>query len=260
LIAELYAQVLEDAGFPVARHFRLGTRQDRVPALEQGQVDLVPEYVGSGLGYYEASLITGDGATNAERLQEILAAKGITVLDFTPGEDTNIAAVRPDTAESFGLTSMSDLAPVQEQLIWGLPPDCDQNPVCKGALEEYGISYPPDLREALAACESPIGEALEGGAIDIAWLCSTHPAISIFDLVELEDDLDTQPAENIAPLVRDDYLSRLSNAEAFVDRLNSVSALLTTEELIGLGVQVEVERRGVEEVAAEWLAEQGLVG
>ena len=107
---------------------------------------------------------------------------------------------------------MSDLAAVQDQLKWGLPADCDTNPICKGALEKYGITYPPKQREALAACDAPIAEALNGKAIDFAWLCSTQPAIAQFGFVVLEDDLDTQPAENIAPLVRDDYLAKVDKA------------------------------------------------
>ena len=94
LIAEIYAQVLEDEGHRVERLLGLGTRQERVPALEQGEVDLVPEYVGSGLGFYDTSQITGDGEENAERLQAILEPLQITVLDITPGEDTNTAVRR----------------------------------------------------------------------------------------------------------------------------------------------------------------------
>lgn len=63
LMAEIYAQVLENGGYQVVRSFGLGTRQERAPAFEEGQVDLVPEYVGSGLGYYDTSQITGDGET-----------------------------------------------------------------------------------------------------------------------------------------------------------------------------------------------------
>ena len=94
----------------------------------------------------------------------------------------------------------------------GPPADCDTNPLCAGALEEYGITYPPKQREALGACDVPMATALEGKAIDIAELCSTQPAIAQFGFVVLEDDLDTQPAENIAPLVRDDYLAKVDAA------------------------------------------------
>jgi osmoprotectant transport system substrate-binding protein len=262
LMAEIYAQVLENAGYTVERSFGLGSRQERAPAFEEGQVDLVPEYVGSGLGFYDSAQITGDGETNRDRLQAILAdrAGGITVFGITPGEDTNAAVVRQETADEFGLSSMSDLAAVQDELAWGLPPDCDENPLCRGALEQYGVNYPPAARESLAACDVPIAEALEGGAIDFAWLCSTQPAIAQFGFVVLDDDLDTQPAENIAPLVRNDFLEQVDDAAAFQALLDEASAQMTTEDLTTLGVEVAVNQREVDEVATEWLTEKGLLG
>ena len=78
--------------------------------------------------------------------------------------------------------------------------------------------------------------------------------------VELTDDLGTQPAENIAPLVRDELLAALDDEDAFIALLNEVSSRLTTEELSKLGVEVEVEERDIQEVASEWLTQQGLLG
>ncbi|HYH93083.1 MAG TPA: ABC transporter substrate-binding protein [Candidatus Saccharimonadales bacterium] len=258
LMAEIYAQVLENAGYNVERKLGLGSRLERNPTLDAGEVDLVPEYVGSGLGFYDATKISGDGEANKTALQEAVASKGLTVLGLTPGEDTNAFVVRKDTSDSLSLTKMSQLAAVQDQLKWGLPPDCDGNPLCKGALEEYGITYPPKQREALAACDAPMATALEGKAIDVAELCSTQPAISQYGFIVLEDDLDTQPAENIAPLVRDDYLAKVDPA-AFAALLDAASAKMTTEELTRLGVLVAVEQQDVEDVAKTWLTEQGLL-
>src|SRR5262249_46210919 len=77
LVAEIYAQALEHAGYTVDRKFGLGSRQERIPTMDAGQVDLVPEYVGSGLGFYDKTKITGDGQKNADPLQAALTAKGI---------------------------------------------------------------------------------------------------------------------------------------------------------------------------------------
>jgi osmoprotectant transport system substrate-binding protein len=259
LMGEIYAQVLENDGYEVARKFNVGSRQDRIPTMDDGQIDLVPEYVGSGLGFYDKTKVTGDGEANAEALQTVLTPKAITVLGITPGEDTNAFAVRKDTADSLSLAKMSQLAAVQDQLKWGLPPDCDTNPLCKDALVEYGITYPPKQREALAACSTAMATALEGKAIDLAEFCSTQSAIGQFGFVSLEDDLDTQPAENIAPLVRDDYLAKV-DATAFKALLDAASAKMTTEELTGLNVFIDVDHKDIEDVAKEWLTKQGLLG
>lgn len=264
LMAEIYSQVLENAGYKVTRSFGLGSRQDRAPAFESGQVDLVPEYVGSGLGYYDKTKTTGDGAANKAALQAILDTKGAngaalaTVLAITPAQDSNAFVVRKDTADSLKLAKMSDLAAVQDQLKWGLPPDCDANPLCKGALEQYKITYPPKQRQALAACDAPIAEALKGKAIDLAELCSTQPAIVQNGFVQLEDDLKTQPAENIAPLVRNDYLAKVDKI-AFAALLDAASAKMTTAELTKLGVLIAVDNKDVADVAKQWLKDQGLI-
>jgi osmoprotectant transport system substrate-binding protein len=259
LVAEMYAQVLEADGYKVTRNLGIGARQVRQPALEQGQIDLSPEYVGSGLGYYDSSAPTGDGPTNREALANVLKPKGISVFAISPGEDTNAAVVRKDTADQFKLTKMSDLAAVQDQLKWGLPPDCDATPQCKGALEAYGITDPPAQREALAACDAPIAQALESKGVDFAWLCSTQPAIAQFGFVALDDDKNTQPAENMTALVRDDYLAKVGDAKAFQALIDKVSALLTTEELTRLGVEVAVDQKPIEDVAKAFLTQNALL-
>ncbi len=264
IVAEMYAQVLEAAGYTVERNLGLGARKVTSPALESGQIDLKPEYVGSGLGYYDATKPTGDPAANAAALAEILGAKGggISVLAYSPGEDTNAFVVRADTAAQYGLAKMSDLAAAQDELTWGLPPECETNPLCGGALQDaYGISWPPKDLKALAACGPEIAEALRGGAVDVAELCSTQPIIAAEGFVLLEDDLDTQPAENIAPIVRDDYLAKLSASDrtAFEKLLNNVSAKLTTDELTKLGVAHEIDHKDVADIASEWLKANGLL-
>jgi osmoprotectant transport system substrate-binding protein len=259
LVAEMFAQVLEADGYAVTRNLGIGARQVRQPALEQGQIDISPEYVGSGLGYYDPAKTTGDGEANRAALAAILEAKGISVLAISPGEDANAGVVRKETADQLGLKSMSDLAAVQDQLKWGLPPECDTNPLCKNALEAYGITFPPAQRETLAACDAPIAEALANKGVDFGWLCSTQPAIAQFGFVELTDDKNTQPAENMTALVRDDLLAKVGDEAAFEKRLNDVLALLTTEKLTELGVKVAVDQQDVADVAKAFLAENGLV-
>jgi osmoprotectant transport system substrate-binding protein len=261
LMGEIYAQVLEKAGYTVERNLGLGARDVTSAALESGQIDLKPEYIGSGLGFYDPSKPSGDAAANAAALGEVLADKGggISVLAYTPGEDTNAFVVRSDTATERNLTRISDLTAIAGELTWGLPPECVDNPLCGGALlDAYGIDVTALQVTPLAACDAPIAEALNGNAIDVAELCSTQPAIDQFGFVVLEDDKQTQPAENIAPIVRNDYLAKVDEA-AFRALLDAASAKMTTEELTRLGVEVAVDQKDVADVAKEWLTVQGLL-
>jgi osmoprotectant transport system substrate-binding protein len=258
LMGEIYAQVLENAGYKVERKFGLGSRQERIPTMDAGQIDLVAEYVGSGLGFYDKSKISGDGAANAAALQAVLTPKNITVLGISPGQDTNAFVVRAEDSTSKNLHKMSDLAAVQDTIKWGLPSDCDTNPLCSGALKDYGITYPPKQRQALGACDVPMAQALQGKAIDLAELCSTQPAIVQFGFVVLEDDKKTQPAENIAPLVRNDYLAKV-DAAAFKALLDAASAKVTTEALTQMGKEVAIDQKEVKDVASAFLKAQGLI-
>jgi osmoprotectant transport system substrate-binding protein len=267
LMAEIYAQALEAAGFPVDRQYRLGARPVRVTAFESGQVDVVPVYVGSDLGYYAraegqaedvaALPVTTDGETNRQNLQVAydLLGVGATVLGITPGEDTNAAVIRGDTAEALGLSSLADVVAIQDQLRFGLPPECDTNPFCAGAFEAYGITYPPAQRSTLPPCSGPMADALAGNAIDFGWLCSTQAVIAERGFVVLDDPLDTQPAENIAPAVRNDLLSRVEGGvDTIAGILDPISATITTDILFDLGVRIAVDQEDVEDVAADYLA------
>jgi osmoprotectant transport system substrate-binding protein len=259
LVAEMFAQVLEADGYTVTRNLGIGARPVREPALEQGQIDISPEYVGSGLGYYDKTKVTGDGQANRDALAEVLKTKGISVTGISPGEDGNATVVRKDTADTLGLAKMSDLAAVQDQLKWGITPECDTNPLCKDALVAYGINWPPKQRVSLAACDVPIAEALKNGGVDVGWLCSTQPAIAQFGFVVLEDDKGTQPAENMTALVRDDLLAKVPDKTAFEKRLDDVLAKLTTDQLTKLGVAVAVDQKDVADVAKAFLTENGLL-
>ncbi len=261
IVAEAYAQVLENAGYTVNRDgIGLGDRSVLLPALESGQIDLQPEYIGSGLGAGYGGTPTGDPAHNQQALQDILKTKGggITVLDYTPAQDQNAFVVRKETADALSLTKMSDVAAVQDQLKLGLAKDCPTNPLCAGALKDaYGI----DTSNAtlLDACSTPMAQALAGKTIDLGELCSTQPDIIVDNFVLLQDDKMTQPADNIAPLVRDDLLAKVGDKAAFEKLLNDLSAKIDTPTLADLYKQVSVDKKDIKDVVSTWLKAQGLI-
>jgi osmoprotectant transport system substrate-binding protein len=258
VMAELYAQTLEANGYTVDRAgIGIGGRKVTAPALESAQIDLKPEYIGSGLAYYTPGAQTGDPKANQTALQAALTPKNITVLDYTPAQDQNAFVVRAETASQFNLTKMSDLTAVQTQLKLGVATDCPTNPVCGAALlASYGLDVTNATK--LSACDTPMADALKAKTIDVAELCSTQPDILINGWVLLADDKATQPADNIAPLVRNDYLAKTDKA-AFSKILNDLSAKITTPILADLYKQVSVDKKDIKDVAAAWLKAQGIV-
>lgn len=265
VMAEIYAQALEANDYTVDRAgIGLGERAVVAPAIESGQIDLQPEYIGSRLAR-EGGTPTGDAVQNRQALQAALEAKNLTVLAFTPGQDTNAFVVRPETATQFNLSKMSDTTAVQDQLRWGLAQDCPTNPLCGapgGALQsDYGLTA-DTLAGAtlLAACSTPMADALRTGTIDVAELCSTQPDIIVNGWLILDDDQATQPAENIAPIVRDDLLQRLDSlalASGFEKILNDVSLKIDTATLAQLYKEVAIDHKDTKDVAAAWLKANG---
>jgi osmoprotectant transport system substrate-binding protein len=262
LMAEIYAQALEAKGYTADRTgIGIGARKVSAPALESGQIDLKPEYIGSGVAFYDPTKSTSDPATNAAALQSILTGKGggITVLNYSPATDYNAFVVRKETSDQFSLTKLSQVAAVNPPLKIGVANDCPTNPVCGKALKDaYGI----DVAQAklLSPCDTPMVQALLGKTIDVGELCSTQPDIQVNGWVILDDDKKTQPAENIAPLVRNDYLTKLGgDKDAFTKILNDVSAKMDTLTLTDLGKQVSVDKKDIAAVAKDWLKKNGLV-
>jgi len=258
VMAEIYAQTLEANGYTVDRAgIGLGARKVTAAAIESGQIDLKPEYIGSGLAYYAPGTQTSDSDKNKTGLQTALTPKKITVLGYTPAQDTNAFVVRKETADQFSLTKVSDLTAHQNDLKWGLATDCPTNPVCAAALKSaYGLE--PTQVTLIDACSGPMADALKQKTIDVAELCSTGPEIIVNGWVRLEDDKKTQPADNIAPLVRDDYLAKVDKA-AFSKLLDDVSAKIDPPTLADLYKQVAVDKKDVAAVAKAWLQSQGIV-
>jgi osmoprotectant transport system substrate-binding protein len=256
LLAEIYAQDMERAGFRVEREVALGPRELVMPALAGGLVEFVPEYSGSGLQFLAGPGSTSpDHATNHRIFADRLTALDITALDASPAEDQNGFVVTMETAARYDLRTLSDLATVSDELVFGGPPECTTRPFCLPGLEAtYGIGFRDVLANLDVGGERTVS-ALAQGAVDVALLFTSDGAIDLNDFVLLEDDLGLQPAENVTPVVRDDALARFGSSLA--ERVNAVSALLSTDELRSLNAEVA---RGADPVriASAWLASSGL--
>lgn len=263
LIGEIYAQALESKGYEVERRLELGERPAVYTAFESGDINLAPEYLGGALAQQFGGTPTADAQETFDALQEELSAAGFVAFEPTPGTDADGFAVRQETADELNLATMSDVAAVADQLVWGLAPACADNPNCGPGLNEvYGIPAPsgddPGTLEveSLGPCSTEMAEALNNSAIDVAQVCTTQPDIERFGFVLLEDDEGLQPAQNILPIATLE-LAEASPAD-LEETLNAVSALLTTEELTALGVLVAVDQESYEDVARQWLEDNGL--
>ena len=254
IVAEMYAQVLENAGYTVNRQLDIQSREVSQPALESGKIDVKPEYLGTLLLFLDPDAkASGDPAAEAEQLKPLLEEKGVTLLNFSQANDTNAFVVTRETASRYGLTKMSDLEPVAGRLTLGAPPECPKRPFCiPGVKRVYGAEF--GKFEPIGACDAATAEALDAGRIDVALLCSTQSIIVEKGWVVLEDDKVLQQADNIAPIVRTEVVN-----QEITNLLNAVSAKLNTQNIIQLNKRVEIDKEDPADVAQEFLEQNGLL-
>jgi len=257
--AEMYAQALEAKGYTVERHLEIGERPAVHAAFDADEINLIPEYLGGlsgqGLGIEELS---SDPQEAWDKMQDALANKGWVSFDFSPGTDADGFAVRQETADEFGLETMSDVAEVADQLTWGVAEGCPTNPVCGPGLKDtYGIDLATLQVESLPPCSTDIATSLNDSAIDVAQVCTTQPEIGSMNLVLLTDDKHLQPAQNLVPIASKD-LADAGGAE-LADTLNAITAKLTTEALTQLGVSIVVNHEEIADVARQFLQDNSLI-
>jgi osmoprotectant transport system substrate-binding protein len=259
VVGEMYAQALEAKGFTVDRHLEIGERPAVHKAMDSGDVNLIPEYLGGLAGELTGSAdLPADPQDAWDDLQQPLADKGWVAFDFSPGTDADGFAVRAETAQQFSLASMSDVAKVADKLAWGVAPGCPENPVCAPGLKStYGIDLEKLDVQSLPPCSTQIADALNNEVIDVAQVCTTQPDIVASNLTLLEDDKHLQPAQNIVGVATQELAD--AGGMDLADTIDSINAELTTEVLTQLGVEINVDQRDIADVAHDFLAEKGLM-
>jgi osmoprotectant transport system substrate-binding protein len=259
VVAEMYAQALEAKGYTVERHLEIGERPAVHAAMDAGEINLIPEYLG-GLAAQltESAELSSDPQEAWDALQEPLNAKGWVAFDFSPGTDADGFAVRQETATDLGLETMTDVAAVADQLVWGLAPGCPENPVCGPGLNEvYGIDISALDVETLAPCSPEMATALSNEVVDVAQVCTTQPDIVSSNFKLLDDDMHLQPAQNMLA-VATQALADAAPAD-FAETINAINAALTTEVLTQLGVEIVVDQTEMADVAHTFLEDNGLL-
>jgi osmoprotectant transport system substrate-binding protein len=255
ILAEIYAGALEGAGYPVERVLALGSRELVEPALEQGKVDLVPEYAGSALRFLGGTA-SADQAATVGRLRAAYARRGVAVLGPAPAQDSNAFAVTDAFASRHGVRTLSDLRRIAGDLVLGGPPECPERPLCLlGLRQVYGLNFkefrPVESRDLTAA-------QLQGGELDVGMLQTTDGHLSSGAFVLLDDDRRMQPAENVTPVVRRPVLRTFGAPLA--ERIDLVSSRLNTASLTEMNRRVQLTQEPPATVAADWLDGERLAG
>jgi osmoprotectant transport system substrate-binding protein len=254
IIAEIYAQALEANGFTVLRQFGIGSRETYIPALRDHSIDLIPEYTGNLLQYFEPD----NTVTNPDKVELALyrALPGdLAMLVPSPATDSDTVAVTEATASKWNLKTIGDLAAHSSEVKFGGPSELLKRAEgIPGLKATYNLDIKPDNFVAINDGGGPATvRALLDGTVNAANIFSTSPAIAQNKLVVLADPKNNFPPGNVVPLVSSQKMS-----DELKTVLDAVSAKLTTEALTELNTSV-AGNAGVDpdEAARDWVQDNG---
>ena len=251
IVANIWADVLQKAGYHVTVEPALGTRAIVVPAIEKGQINLEPDYAASLLGFLHGGnpQPAGDNiATAIPADQKALASSGVTVLSASKALDTNVFAVTRDTAKKDHLTTISSLKPFASKLTLGGPPECPTFAGCEAGLKKvYGLNFAgfKSLDEA-----GPLSvAALKNGEVQVVELFSSDGNVVSNNFVALTDNKHLEGADYIVPVIRK---SVATSGVAKV--LATIDNKLTTAAISKLNLQVTSQQEQPQAVAQAWVS------
>jgi osmoprotectant transport system substrate-binding protein len=254
IVAEMYAQALEANGFTVGRQFGIGSRETYIPAVRDHSIDLIPEYTGNLLQYFDSTSIVTKPDDVELALYRALPGD-LAILSPSPANDTDTVTVTKDTADKWGLKTIADLAPYSAEVKFGAPSEfLNRAQGLPGLRARYDLYVSPDNFVAISDGGGPATvRALTNGTVTAANIFSTSPAIKQNNLVVLEDPKRNFLPGNVVPLVSSQKMS-----DELKKVLDEVSAKLTTEDLADLNSAVS-GNSGVdpEEAARKWVQDNG---
>lgn len=251
IIAELFAQVLEKAGFTVDRQYQIGQREVYMPELEAGSLDLLPEYLGNLLQHYQPDAGSASPEEISSSLEEALP-EGLRVLSFAEASDQDSYTTTSDFASAHSLSEIGDLADVDEDLKIAANSEFETRPYGpEGAKAVYDVDI------AVVPVEDSGGpltvQALLDGDVQLADIYSADPSIAENDLVVLEDPESMILPQNVVPVVSE----KIDEQAAGV--IDGVIAELSADDLVELNRRSVVDQASSADIATGWLTEKGLL-
>ncbi|GGT15089.1 glycine/betaine ABC transporter permease [Streptomyces purpureus] len=261
LLAQMYALLLEQAGYRT-KILSVTNREIYEPALESGQIDVVPEYAATFADWLNAKVNGPDAptvgspdlATTMAALRTLATPRGLTVLDPGKAVDQNAFAVARGYARKHRLRTLSDLGAAKLPVRLAAGDECVRRPYCAPGLRKtYGIDVTGVDPKGVGTTQAK--QAVQGGQVQMVLTTTTDATLDDFGLVLLTDDKHLQNADHIVPVV-----NRSRAGGAGVTRaLGALNRVLTTADLASLNEQVDSWRRLPEDVASSYLRSRGLL-
>ncbi|MGW6567181.1 ABC transporter substrate-binding protein [Streptomyces sp. NPDC054975] len=264
VLAELYAQVLNDAGYD-ATITTVKNRELYEPSLEKGEIDVVPEYAATIAEFLNAKVngpkaaeekpvASGDAAATVEALKKLAEPRGLKVLAFGEAVDQNAFAVSKEFAEKNKLKTLSDLGAAKVKVKIAAGDECEIRPFCAPGLKKtYGIDVTGIDPKGVGTPQAK--QAVKDGVDQLVLTTTTDATIDSFGLVFLDDDKKLQNADNVLPVVN----AKDAGSPEIAAALDKITKALTTADLAELNRKVDAERAKPADVAKTYLESKGLV-
>ena len=253
ILGEVYALALENAGYTVERKLNLGGTPVAQAALESGEIDLYPEYTGTGLLTVLKEPVNSDPQAVYETVSTQYKDRfNLVWLEPSPMNNAQALAMTQEKSQELGITTISDLVAQAGNLTLIGPPEFE---VREDGLPGLKVAYGDFEFQSYKAVDPGLRyKGLVDGEADVAVAFGTDGEISAFQLVILEDDQQLFPPYQVAPVVRQEVLD--ANPE-IADILNGLSPAITDEVMQTLNYQVSGEEQEPEDVARDFLVESG---
>ena len=255
ILGEMYALLLEDEGIKVERKFNLAGTPVLHEGLKTGEIDLYPEYTGTGL----LTVLKLPTETDRQKVYDTVAREyksqfNLVWLDPAPMNNTQALAMTRDGSARFGVTSISQMAAKASELRMIGPPEfAEREDGLPGIKKAYGDF---NLRQYIPVDPGLKYKGLVDGQADVAVAFGTDGEISAFNLVVLQDDKNLFPPYPVAPVVRQQALDANPKIK---DQLNKLAPKLTDDTMRRLNNEVSGNQKEPAAVAKDFLTQEGLI-
>ncbi|MFI6002432.1 ABC transporter substrate-binding protein [Streptomyces sp. NPDC051366] len=263
VLAELYAQVLKDAGYSTSIT-TVNNRELYEPSLEKGEIDVVPEYAATLAEFLNAKVngpkapeekpvASSDVAATVAGLEKLAGPLGLKVLPAGPAVDQNAFAVSKEFARKNNLKTLSDLGKSGLKVKIAAGDECAVRPFCAPGLKKaYGIDVSGIDPKGVGTPQGK--QAVKDGVDQLALTTTTDATLDSFGLVLLEDDKKLQNADNVLPVVN----AKDAGSPEIAAALDKLTKVLTTADLVELNKQVDAQREKPADAAKAYLKAKGL--
>ena len=256
ILSHMFAILAQEQGLKVEGPTEYASTQAILEALKRGDIDVYPEYNGTGLVMLGQNPIA-DGDKATERVKALFEPLGMTWLPRVGFANNYGLAMLKDRAKELGISSMSDLVEKAGEVNLGIEDDFQRRPLdgLSPMLARYGMAF-RSTEVVKLDDRVRLYDKLLDGDVDVAEIYTTDGQITEYDLVVLDDDLQFFPVYQLAPLARADSLSKHQKLGA---ALSALAGKLDGEKMAELNGKVEIEGRSAASVARAALIDLGLV-